>query len=1196
MPRENTSTHRSSGVPSRAAPRSGRRDRRAAVPGVAALLLAACAAAPAFAAPRFVSFTPPGVPPSLAPPVNPNVLIVLDTSQSMDATMGGKLIAGNNPGTRGNVARSVLREVLDSQRYKFNWSLASFDVLPSGVDQPVLTFAYYLGTASTMVYTNVCTNIVDGVGVSDKSGLRAVVKQGVKTDEFGLLPCILNPEHDASGHGLNGFDFITFSRSGDDADVNDVLYADRLIDYFYGIGVRDTDYIRLRKQGTGPNGWTKADGTGGWVLDGTETCFSGGRPCRATTVGATDSGWLPTAPDYPRMLWVRRTFGFDQAVSGRGIINEPVVAAQGDAAAQDEHFKRLGLLLASETDSPTTPELKNAAQLTPLAGSLKTAADYFGGNYTRAATSYPSPIAQMCQRNYVVLATDGNPTARIPATDGTAAQSYAKSETVNSRDPVTGRYTFGQAALDVFSRIDALRSLSYGGSTYDVQTYLVGLGDTVANPGSVAALNEMARRGGTGTAFLASDSDALKRSLQSIVSSIGTKEAANSAVALSSRSFKAGALLFQAKFDPTGWTGELLALPVGGDGSLGDTPAWRASSRLMRQDWNTGRQILTLNTTSRSGIPFRWPADPDNPLASEFDREQIEALRRDETGAPDNALGALRAAYLRGDTSHEARRGGTGTTFRNRLADPTGAAVPNILGDIIDSAPLYVAGPSADHAAGLETASYPAFAATWANRTPLVYVGANDGMLHAFDAATGDEKFAYVPGTLHALGLSGDSPLALLTKSSYNHEMSTVDGSPVVGDAFYDGAWHSLLVSGLRYGGKGLFALDVTNPAALTESNAAAVVRWEFADAGMGYLHAKPLIVKTNDGKWSVLVANGYQSSQGTARLYVLDAGSGVPTTVLDTGAGSAFDANGLAGVTAVDLDSNGTVDVAYAGDVYGNLWKFDLRAATAADWKITLDSGQPLFAAGRGKPITGAPDVTRHPEGGLLVTFGTGRYLLPEDVQTAGTQTLYGIWDRDDTTVTTAMLQSQQILDATARGANGDTYRFSTHRVGPPTDSPLAEDDVDRITRSAYFGGKRGWYIDLPAAGERVAYDAAIRGGRAVFSSLVPSTDPCSPGGIGWVIEVDVLTGNRRDSATFDTNGDRRTTSADFLALNAGTNNTSGWQIGSLATQVAAMSFPGSSASFEQRFVQDAKANLRSKAGPGRPGERQRVMWRVVE
>ena len=161
-------------------------------------------------------------------------------------------------------------------------------------------------------------------------------------------------------------------------------------------------------------------------------------------------------------------------------------------------------------------------------------------------------------------------------------------------------------------------------------------------------------------------------------------------------------------------------------------------------------------------------------------------------------------------------------------------------------------------------------------------MGANDGMLHAINAITGAEMFAYVPSPVIA-------DLPKLTDLAYTHRYF-VDGSPTVGDVFYNSAWHTLLVAGMRAGAKGLFALDVTDPSQFNEANAASIVRWEFQDPDLGYVFGQPLLVKTNNGRWSVVVSGGYNvgNASGHAFLFVIDAETGALVAKIDTGAGTA--------------------------------------------------------------------------------------------------------------------------------------------------------------------------------------------------------------------------------------------------------------------------------------------------------------------
>ena len=550
---------------------------------------------------------------------------------------------------------------------------------------------------------------------------------------------------------------------------------------------------------------------------------------------------------------------------------------------------------------------------------------------------------------------------------------------------------------------------------------------------------------------------------------------------------------------------------------------------LNAQNWNSGRQILTYKPSAAlgsRGVAFRWPANPASPTATEPDAALATALNKDILGATDG-YGAYRLEYLRGNTAREVTQcpACTAPTFRNRSS--------TVLGDIINSAPVYVGTGTADYRDSMESARYSTYVAARNLQTPMIYVGANDGMLHGFNGGTGAEVFAYVPWAVR-------DKLSALTSSNYAHQF-TVDGSPTVGDVYYGGAWRTALVSGMNSGAKGLFALDVSDPSKFTESTAAQVARWEIdaTDGDIGYIFSRPLLVKTKDGKWRAIVGNGYNSANGHAVLLLIDVQTGAVTKV-DTGSGSAGTPNGLSGVAVVSSANNEVADIAYAGDLYGNLWKFDLSSATPSSWNVPYTTSSlpaPLLPATTGQPITARPDVTRHPQGGYMVSVGTGRYIDINDSSTTTGQSIYGVWDKG-IKVLNSELQTQTIV-STATGSDGQSYRLSTYAVGVPPDTPISGDNAISVTN--YYANKRGWKMSLPTSGERVISEATVRGGRLITSTVIPSTAICSAGGDGWLMEVDVLTGNR--SPAFDTNADNNFNAADFLA---GT-MTSGVRVGSV-------------------------------------------------
>ena len=1065
----------------------------------------------------------------------PNILVIYDNSESMDGTMAGKLIAGDDLTTRGNIARTVIRNTINAFSSQFNWGLESFGIGGAGLYS---TYPYWLGNEQTMVFTDDCVN---GISASN-----------------GGLRCIANPQP------FTGGNYVTYDRASDDPDINDVLY----IGYF------------------GAGAWATSAGGGNYHFyfghDAT-TDFEGGMNSYWTDLSftPTDAGYIPFNPPISRQLYAYRAWGFYAGVTGTGTISEPVLSSSSSG-----HLDNLQSLLATETQYG--PDLKNAAVFTPLAGSMATARQYFGNQL--ANYGLPTPISLTCQKSFILLATDGNPTSDMNG------NMYPLWQQANTYQPATQSWTFSQAARDVFDQVTPLRNLPVNGATADVQTYVVGLGDTLANPASIATLNQIANLGGTNQAYLAGDAGSLATAFQAISIDITSKTAAASAVSLNTGSWGTGTHLYQARFNSGDWSGQLISYTVNADGTLG-SQLWDSGQAINSQNWSSGRKVLSYKPSASlgsRGVPFRWPSNAAAPTASELDAAQTTQLNLDATGNPDG-YGADRVKWIRGFAGNEAASCGTCTpSFRSR---PTSK-----LGDIIHSAPNYVAAPAFNYPDSIASQPYSAFAASNAGRNPTIYVGANDGMLHAFDANSGTETLAYLPSfVFRNLGqLTTQSRASGSERTSHRY---FVDGSPTVSDVNYGSAWHTLLVGGLSGGGKGVYALDVTDPSTFSEANASSIVRWEFSDSedvDLGYMFGQPLLVKTNNGRWSVIIGNGYNSNEnqghgsgaGHAVLFVLDAETGAVVKKIDTNSGSSATPNGLSGPIGVDTTGDGTVDVVYAGDLFGNMWKFDLTSGSASGWGVGL-GGSPLYRTG-GQPITVRPDVTKYPSGGYLVTFGTGSYIDTNDGGTTSTQAFYGIRDMGVAVAGVASLVQQSVV-GTAGGTDSNTYRITTHAVGAPTiDTALSGDN--RISLSDYNANKKGWYLNLPTSGERAVTEPAIRAGRVVFNTLIPNTDPCSFGGSGWVMEVDVLTGNRYDSPTFDTNGDRSMSAGDLVTYGSGTENTSGRMTASIPASAGFLRMQPRQPAFENKYVNTSSGSVTVIGETAGSGGEGRVSWRQVQ
>lgn len=628
---------------------------------------------------------------------------------------------------------------------------------------------------------------------------------------------------------------------------------------------------------------------------------------------------------------------------------------------------------------------------------------------------------------------------------------------------------------------------------------------------------------------------------------------AASAVATSSTSLQTESLIFQATFNPKDWSGKIQAFSIGVTGTINPAALWDGALRINAQVG--ARQIITFNKVTQVGMDFTWAN-----INSLTNTSQKDVLNKDGAGVIDNR-GEDRVGYLRGVQDNEGVSSGK---FRER---PTSR-----LGDIVFSNPQYVGAPND----GYFDSSYAAFRNTFINRTPMLYVGANDGMLHGFNACfpfngttckepdSGKELIAYVPGKVY-------NNLSKLTDQNYTHKFF-VDGSPTVADAF--GAiggtterWRSVLVSGLNAGGQGVFALDVTDPGngtltgpgsfnASVEGISGNILLWEFTnddDADLGYTYSKPLIKRVCTARssgvctatrWAAIFGNGYNSTAGTAALYVLyldkplgqawgtagvpGAASGKNFVKIDTGCntlatGCSTGSNGLSSVADWDNNGDGNVDYVYAGDLQGNLWKFDLSGDNPSSWKVAIGTSAPftpLFKAvdtattPNRQPIATAPIVTGHPITGILVLFGTGKILHPTDISDLKTQTFYGIWDKNDgsTVSDRGQLLKQNVISETGNNRVSSNNPINWRLAGSTPPDYL------------------GWYIDLvvgpaPATanmkGERHVGTPQLFNGVLLFNTYIPSTVVCDFSGTGFLMALNFANGGQLSFPVFDSNGD---------------------------------------------------------------------------
>jgi len=576
--------------------------------------------------------------------------------------------------------------------------------------------------------------------------------------------------------------------------------------------------------------------------------------------------------------------------------------------------------------------------------------------------------------------------------------------------------------------------------------------------------------------YSARDPQSFVTALTDAFAQVQARTGSSSAMVSNTARLGTSSRIYQASFSSGDWSGELTAYPLNSsDGSLG-TAVWQASKKLPAA---SDRNIYTRTTSPAKTVLFSW---------DKLDSTQQAALNKNAAGTTDSN-GALRLAWVRGDQSKELNQ--PNGLFRTRT---------NLLGDIVNSSPTMVS--NQDY--GVGDAS---FVTSKADRPPMLYVGANDGMLHAFKEADGVEQFAYIPAETV-------SKLNKLTDKEYakSHQY-LVDGSPKVGDAKLGGKWKTVLLGSTGAGGKSVFALDVTDPTQFGTSS----VLWEFTSADMGYTIPQPTMGQLADDSWVALIPNGYDSTEQEGKLVVLDLEDGSPVNVLQTNASLSGKLNGLSTPVPVDLDGDRKTDLLYAGDLLGNLWRFDVRSSDSTDWSTRLIYTACVDATcstSNRQPITARPMVIAHPNGGVMVLFATGSYFTNEDRSSIQLQALYGVWDKleaSPTLIAKSDLVQQSIL---AEVSATSTRVISNNEVN--------------------YGSKRGWYLNLltpglsTGVGERVITDIQLREDQLVVTSMLPSTDPCDYGGKSWLLELAPLTGSRLSYPVFDINNDGKIDSSD--------------------------------------------------------------------
>lgn len=664
---------------------------------------------------------------------------------------------------------------------------------------------------------------------------------------------------------------------------------------------------------------------------------------------------------------------------------------------------------------------------------------------------------------------------------------------------------------------------------------------------------------GRGKLLNAKTASDLNNSINQMMSDISGKEGTQSGVAVSTASLTKDTKKYTPSYTPVTWNGNVTAFTLDATSGFQTGIAWQIETLLSTDPVTGAKTYSSIIPTAASRNIYVGNGATSGARAVEF--------KSTATGFPTGIVGANQSLidYLRGDPTNE----DSSATMSSSTAIYRGRATR--LSDIVNSTPVFVKDATdltyeklpastpgqSSYRAFVDGTGSPLTGGKKQRTEGVLFVGANDGMLHAFRDGTYDpqtgavvepggvETFAYVPNALLP-------SLHHLADKTYVHRYY-VDGPNTETDAYLGGTtprWANIVL-GTTGAGAGVnssagvsprsavFAIDTTSlNSGPTTLNASSVL-WEISSnqtnfSELGYVLTDVQAGPTLDGSWVAIFGNGYESKSCQARLFIVNIQTGALVREINTNAGSCSSAgkNGLGGVRVV-RNANQQIIGVYAGDLQGNLWKFNLNNNNSASWGVDL-GGAALFTAGNTQPITAAPGIIKlappsSPSTGHMVVAGTGKFYEVGDITTTTTQSVYGIWDPlafgaasipTGTALTDKTRLVEQTIGAAVTGPNGNTYfAISANPVDYTSGTP-----------------KRGWYINLPNSGQRLVYPIDLLSDRFVAADTISpsnvSLDPCSnqSGGTGYLYLMDGLTGAGPVTAILDTNGDGNVDSSDMI------------------------------------------------------------------
>jgi len=835
----------------------------------------------------------------------------------------------------------------------------------------------------------------------------------------------------------------------------------------------------------------------------------------------------------------------------------------------------------------------NSSNGTPLRSALENVGEYFSGNLSGSWGASPILSAAeggQCQKNFAIVMSDGFWNGTNPGVGNTDKGNGPwdggshEDNVANTLADVAMEYYENDLNTSLENKVGKIPGVDENTAQHLV-TYTVAFGvngTLTANPpnrtdsfnwptpvsNESTTIDDMrhAAWNGRGMFLSAGNPQTLIDSLKRAIKDIDSRSGTSAAAALNTTSLQTDSLIFMASYDSTSWLGNLSAIEIDKDGKLGALK-WEANQEL--NDIETGDLLTTRKIYTYDGASAKL----FNSLNITAD-QKADLLVGKPAAETEDAYVSRVIKFIYGDHTDEA--GGAGLQYFRNRAD-------NRLGDIVHSAPQFIGVPNMPYPDNIEgTNLYSTFKTNQASRDGSVFVGSNDGMLHAFNAKTGAERFAYIPNLMFSTDTG--KGLHALVNPVYEHNYY-VDLTPTVADVYVDG-WKTMLIGGLRGGGKGIFALDVTTEGSMS-------VQFEFTHADLGYTFSEIQVAKMNNGKWAAIFGNGYNNTgDGKAKLFIvyLDKSG---SKIIDTGIGSISnsdcadadsDCNGLSTPALADLNGDGKIDRIYAGDVQGNMWSFNVSSVTEGDWGVTY-SGKPLFTAcntatspcpvADRQAITSKPALSRHPDQrsaatftNVMVMFGTGQFITTADVTSTATQSVYGVWDRGDSELNRSDLVEQTVTTTVSKDAI--PIRVITDL------SVTYTTNVDTTDH--------GWFFNLPKSKERVVVNPVAYGNLLFINTMIPeSPQVCdNSGGTGWLMAVDIYNGGVPDFAPLDVNND---SAFDNNDANTGDIYAVGTQIDGIPTESKFVS--------DKRITVDSNKNVNVESVQGvPPGSPSRMSW----